>query len=93
MPRQCNSSASTARGQAQAERTRELQERAAEFAGKADPAELEALLRILRRYPEMRACTRHALFASVIAEYRAVVDVLNVPGPRALFQYPPECSG
>ncbi len=48
---------------------RELLQRIAEFTGKADAAEVRALLRILRRWPEMRACSsRDPLFASVVVE-------------------------
>ena len=59
---------------------RELQERVAEFTQNADAGEVRTLLSILRRYPEMRACSsRDALFASVVAEFRNVLQVDNVP--------------
>ena len=59
---------------------RELQERVAEFTQKADSGEVRTLLRILRRWPEIKACSsRDALFASIVAEFRGVLEVENVP--------------
>jgi 2-oxo-4-hydroxy-4-carboxy--5-ureidoimidazoline (OHCU) decarboxylase len=46
---------------------------------KADAAEQATLLRVLRRWPQMRTLTKHALFASIVAEFRGVIDAANVP--------------
>lgn len=58
---------------------RELQDCVTQFAERADPGEVRTLLRILRRWPEMRAVTKDALFAAVVAEFGHVLDVANVP--------------
>ena len=49
---------------------------------KADAAEQATLLRVLRRWPQMRTLTKHALFASIIAELKCVIDAANVPAGR-----------
>jgi hypothetical protein len=67
------------------DRTQEAQElaRAVEvFAAKADASELSTLARILRRWPQMRAVTKDALFAAVVVEFRHVLEVQNVPAQR-----------
>jgi hypothetical protein len=51
-----------------ADDVRELHDRFVEFSGRASAEEIRTLLRILRRWPEMRAVTKDALFASVAAE-------------------------
>jgi hypothetical protein len=46
---------------------------------RADAAEVATLLRVLRRWPQMRSPTKDALFASIVAEFKGVIDAENVP--------------
>lgn len=58
---------------------RELQALVLEFSGRADTSEIRTLASIMRRWPQMRAVTKHALFAAVVVEYGPVLEVENVP--------------
>ncbi len=60
---------------------RELETCVQEFTAKASEAEIKTLLSIMRRWPQMRALSsRDPLFASIVAEFRGVLEVENVPG-------------
>jgi hypothetical protein len=50
-----------------------------EFVAKADAAELQTLARIVKRWPQMRTLTKDALCASIVAEFKGVIDAENVP--------------
>jgi hypothetical protein len=49
------------------------------FLARADGSEVATLARIVKRWPQMRTLTKDALFASIVVEFKKVLEVENVP--------------